>query len=90
MRKNNLYIDFSRPIANEKMQIMEEVIDELNLLDRDLICMYYGFGEYLKPYTMQEIGDELNITKQAVCKKLKSVQKTIKCKIRLHLFNTMQ
>lgn len=47
-------------------QELYENLDKLKPLEKQIICMFFGLQEYKKPYSLSEIGEKLNASKQYV------------------------
>lgn len=67
---------------------LKTAIDKLTDREKQIIKMYYGLGEYTRQYTLTEIGEALNLTRERIRQiKLIALDKFNKKKIRNLLLN---
>lgn len=89
MRKSNKQLDLLRVTDHAKQELIEEILEALPIAERDVLCMYYGIGEYPMPYPSAYIAVEFNITRQAVEKKIQAILRKIVDTIKFELKNTI-
>jgi hypothetical protein len=77
MLKSNKQLDLMKIVDHARIELVDEILDGLSLVDRDLICMVYGIGEYPLPYPTEYIAVEYNITRRAVNKRVQRILRSI-------------
>ncbi len=77
--KGPIFEDYETEAINKKM--IADAMTNLNEKQKEVISKYYGLDD-TEPMTMQQIGDELGVTRQAIEQQIKKIMEKLKKNIK--------